>query len=340
MKYKLNSEELQNMIAKELRDIKLNNVLDIEQVKSKIKEKIKDMNGKEEINELGNPSISKVQPDFPKEEIQQQQPDNNDQIKKDVQTNSDNKIKPRIATFEIPDFLKNIEPGEIIIFNRDELSEGGENLTNKPFKTYADPNIEKSMNQMWSEEGKTHAKVYQAKFEEIGELIYDYKNGTTNFVEKQEQPQTNENGTYKENPYKTEPNPVLNKEIENYISQNVDLDLKINEILSNILKNYFNTNNTKAINDTEEPSKPVYNQPVQQNTYPVSEGFINTVDEMVNGLEKVDMPNELLESINGKSNLAAKIFDNGSIKAYKMNGKKYYLHSNPISLRKCYVKND
>lgn len=329
MKYKVNSEELDNMIANELRNVKLNNILDINKVKEKMEEKIKNM--KQEINELGNPSVSKVQPDFPyqKEVLQTEKPEQ----KQPEQSNTtlDNKIKPRIATFEIPDFLKNIEPGHVIIFDRNELSEGGENLTNKPFKTYNDPNVEKSMNQMWSEEGKTQANVYQAKFEEIGKLVYDYKNGTTQFIEKQEQPQIDNKGVYRENPYKTEPNPVIEDQIKSYISQNIDVDAKINNILTNIVRDYFlQQNGTVAINNDVQ-----LKESSQKN---IPENNINTVKDMVEKLEKVDMPTALLETIKGRSKEAEKIMENGQIQKFTLNDKEYFLASNPLSLRKCYTK--
>ena len=47
-----------------------------------------------------------------------------------------------------------------------------------------DPDVKKSMHDLWIQEGKTKAKVFVAKFEEMGEIDFNYADGTSKFTEK------------------------------------------------------------------------------------------------------------------------------------------------------------
>ena len=113
-------------------------------------------------------------------------------------------------------------------------------------------------------------------------------------------------------------------------------------------KNYFLTNSERA-----EQSKEVEIQttiePIQQNTIQqpsiygsnqVAESTICLMDivGIKSNFQKVNTPKELKETIEGKSNKAKLVFENGEVKKYVLEEKEYYLPANPISTNKCYVK--
>lgn len=355
MKQKLTQNEINALIAKEIREKGLNEVIKLETIRERVYKKIKEMNqGKEKINELENPAPVGSGVAFPRdnEEQSMQAPQIVQSVDKGVGMTPGSQptevpFAPRVATQEIPDFLKNVEPGKIIVFSYNELSEGGENLTNKPFRTLANPEEKKSMNQMWSEEGKTRAEVYLTKFEKVGDLEYDYKNGITQFIENTEQPLIDANGVYKENPYKVEPNPVIEKTVDDYVRQNVDIDKKVNDVITNIVKNYFLTNSERAVNDTQQtpPSDPNTLQPngtisdetkkmmgIQENV------MLNDLVSVTSDFKKVDTPQEIVEALNGKTSGAELIYENEEVRKFSVNKKEYYLPKNAISIRKCYIK--
>ena len=55
------------------------------------------------------------------------------------------------------------------------------------------------MNDFWLDKGQKRAEVYMAKLEKIGELEFNYANGTTQFVEKRFDPDFEAQAKYKEN---------------------------------------------------------------------------------------------------------------------------------------------
>ena len=250
--------------------------------------------------------------------------------------------EPKTAIIpEIPDFLKSVEPSKVFVYDFNELSVGGENLSNKPFKTIEDPEVSKSMQQMWSENGITRAEVYQTKFEKIGEVVFDYRSGASQFIQKGAEPDFDAQQQYKENPYAAEPN----KEIENYVKNNVDIDQKINDVITNIVKNYFLTNSERAVNH-EQPAGIDTSTLKNMTPVPAEDMGINraiqenkvTVRDLVDNFQKVDTPEDLMETIQGKKKTARLIYEDKEVKKWLLNGKEYYLPSDPMSINKCYVK--
>lgn len=345
----INQEEINAMLANEIRNLGLNDALKLDKVKERVMEKIKQMSG--QVNEMENPAVAQSPTEFPEDEeqfqtppVQQNFPTQNIGMEAGAQP-LDVPTQPKTAIVpEIPDFLKDVEPGKIFVYDFNELSVGGENLSNKPFKTLDDPDITKSMQQMWSENGTTKVDVFQTKFEKIGEIVFDYRSGMSQFIERSAEPDFQAQQQYKENPYASDPQ----KEIEFYVKNNVDVDQKINDVITNIVKDYFLTNSERAQIPVQQiqPEQPIQN--TQQNVpgtsnlpgniYPISEGTISTVKEMVSKFKKVDSPKELIESIQGKSKSAILIGDNGQVKIYKLNEQKYFLPSDTMSIRKCYVE--
>lgn len=362
MEKTINQDEVNALLAAEIRRTGLNDAIKLDIVREKVMQKIQEMS--KGISEMENPAVSQVQNTFPNPEKDEEQfsvapgvqqadaelsgtgmePENITGMEAGAQP-LNVAYEPKTAIIpQVPDFLKDVEPGKIFIYDFNELSVGGENLSNKPFKTMEDPNISKSMQQMWSEKGITKAEVYQTKFEKIGDIVFDYKSGMSQFIERGAEPDINVMQQYKENPYAADPT----KEIESYIKQNVDIDQKVNDVIQNIVKNYFLTNSERAVNDT----------PLNYNTVPTTHNPIGsgiqtsaivpqelpmfentlTMKNMAKEFQKVETPQELIETITGKSKAAKLVYEGKEVKKWVLGDKEYYLPSDPMSIRMCYVK--
>lgn len=346
----VNQDEINALLAAEIRKVGLNDAIKLDIVKDKVMKKIQEMQG---MNEMENPAVAQGPTTFPNPEEDEEQfkiapdvvpPTEVPNVGMEAGTQPLNvAIEPKMAIIpEVPDFLKEVEPGKIFVYDFNELSVGGENLSNKPFKTMEDPNVNKSMQQMWSEKGITKAEVYQTKFEKIGDIIFDYKSGMSQFIERSAEPDINIQQQYKQNPYAANPE----KELEIYLKQNVDIDQKVNDVIANIVKDYFLTNSERAVNTADsnqfQAQGPYTN--VNDGTNSHAEG-INTFREgevsmkdLVRNFQKVDTPSELLETIRGKSKSAKLVHEGKEVKKWVLGDKEYYLPADAMSLRMCYVK--
>lgn len=383
---KINTEELKSMIANEIKDIGLHTVLNQEAMK-KIQDKVMSAynldKAKSEIPELIPEAAAPIPAEtsgpamgsFPAATAQDLQTGNTETQQVDSASPINNGMPIDAGTsgnipaygIEIPDFIKKIEPGKVIVFSQNELSEGGENLSNKPLRTYENPDIKKSMHDLWMDKGQMKAEVYIAKLEKIGELEFNYANGTTQFVEKRFDPDFEMQAKYKENPYMNNTGPATpgaldingQPNLAAQIASSIDLNQVVTDIVMNILRNQLMTNTTKAVNDI--PPTPVGefagnfdtrynpknvneispNEPmgysVANAVKPMEEGFNLKMIDLVNDYSKIDAPEKLKEAItkNDKSHL---INENAEVQEWEVDGKLYYTPVNKISIKKCYTK--
>jgi len=368
MSTQIDKEQLKTMIASKIKDMDLNSVLDADAIK-KIEDKIMNTynseKAKSEIPEKiseatfpsnlgttetgifpgggfgsGEPtgrtsmadatSVEKVHTDYDGTQV----PGQNIEL---GTTGNIPAYKP-----ELPSFMEKIEPAQVIIFSQNELSEGGENLSNKPLRTFSDPDVKKSMNDFWLDKGQKKADVYMAKLEKIGELEFDYANGTTKFVEKRFDPDFDLQAKYKENPYMptgpaTPGTLDINGQpnIMNQIAGSVDIKQVVEDLVMKILRDQLLTNTTRAVNEIS-PEEPMgYN--VSQAVSPMEESFSIKMLDLVNNYEKIDSPKELKEAIE-KNNKSLLIKENGEVQEWKINGQSYFTPVNKISIKKCYIK--
>lgn len=370
MSQKINMDELKAMIANKVKDIGLHDVLDetsIEKIKEKVMHKYNHDKAINEIPEIipeaadsplsqsetgvfpgggfgtGEPtgrtdmgdvvSIEKVHIPFDGTQVPGQ----------NVDAGTNGNIPA--YTPELPSFLDKIEPAKVIIFSQNELSEGGENLSNKPLRTFEDPDVKKSMNDFWLDKGQKKADVYMAKLEKIGELDFNFANGTTQFIEKRFEPDFEAQAKYKENPYMADnagpatPGALdINGQpnIMNQIAGSVDIEKVVTDIVMNILRNQLLTNTTKAINSESSPEEPM-GFSVASSVKPMEESFSVKMIDLVSGYKKIDAPTELKEAI-AKNNKSLLVKENEEVQEWSINGSVYYTPVNKISNRKCYIK--
>lgn len=370
----INTEQLKTMIASRIKEMDLNTVLDsdaLEKIKERVMNTYKSEKAQSEIPESiseasfpanlgttetgifpgggfgsGEPTGRTTMGDVESIETVHTPYDGTQVPGQNVELGTTGNIpayKP-----ELPSFMEKIEPAKVIIFSQNELSEGGENLSNKPLRTFENPDVKKSMNDFWLDKGQKKADVYMAKLEKIGELEFDYANGTTKFIEKRFEPDFEAQAKYKENPYMAtgpatpgtldingQPN------IMNQIAGSVDIKQVVTDLVMNILRDQLLTNTTKAVNAHEyslgalNPNEP--NKPTDNQGFYISESFDLKMLDLVNGYEKIDAPKELKEAIE-KNDKSLLIKENEEVQEWNIDGKSYFTPVNKISTRKCYIK--
>ena len=259
MTEKINIEELKVMIANEIKNEGLNEVLDSTAIDKIIKDILYKQNmdnARNAIPEIipeqtGAPAMAVPTNAMPTETGDVEVPTNKyyapsvdtDNFGTGI-TNSTTQIDQSTSgnipayTPELPSFLNKIEPAKVIVFDMNELSHGGESLTNAPLRTFENPDVKKSMNDFWVGEGKKKAEVYMAKFEKIGEIEFNYVNGTSQFIEKRFEPDFEAQAKYKENPYGTPsvPQATDNSNIMAQISTAVDLEAVVTKIVKDLIQ--------------------------------------------------------------------------------------------------------
>lgn len=372
MPKQINIEELKTLIANGIRQENLDGSLPEDAIE-KIKNKILDYKKREAAKEIPKivnevesselPVSGNVGNNFPTEEevaISQQPIESGNTNSFFVNPGSnptDTAISPTIGyTPELPEALKKAEPSELFVFQYNDVGESGENLTYKPMRLMDDPDVKKSMNDLWIEQGKTRAKVYVAKFEEMGEITFNYTNGTSSFVEKSSLPDYAGGSEYKENPYAPASLPQIDSttqgELETYIKSSVDLEKVVHDIVMGIVKDSLLTNTEKVSSEAPsyalgaiDPSNP--NIPTNEQGQYINEEtngdeeieFAITMKEIVESanFEKVLLPHELNEKINSgdKSML---IRENNEVQEWMANGKLYYTPKERISKTRGFVK--
>ncbi len=206
MKKRISIDEIEEMIKNKLKQdgvLEMINQEKISEIKSKIKDildnhkKLDEQENQENKSDVGqtvqtsNPNITlKTTQDPEKTEMIKKETEldikEKDLIKKEFELEEKekqiNKKEEELKYVpEIPQILKEIEPGEIIIFDTNELSLGYENLSNRDFRLKSNPDEKKSIKDLWLLSAITKTNVYVVELKKIGNLNFDPYNGTTNF---------------------------------------------------------------------------------------------------------------------------------------------------------------
>lgn len=366
MSNRMNIDELKAMIANEIKSIGLHSVLGsdaVENIKNKVMKVYKHEKAVNEMPEIipeaNFPTAAEIDGEAPvinTSMIDVSTPPVSAPV---VNTNVDSGTSGNIPAYtpELPEFMNNIEPGKVIIFSQNELSEGGENLSNKPLRTFSNPDEKKSMHDLWMENGKRKAEVYMVNLEKIGDLEFNYANGTTQFVEKRFDPNFELQAKYKENPYMADnagpATPGIldmngQPNIMNQIATSVDLEKVVSELVLKILRDQLMTNNTKAVNDIPSSQVPERgmgainpndpNRPTDNGGRYIAEKFELKMVNLIDDFNKVDTPEKLKEAIE-KNDKNFLINENEEVQEWQIEGNSYFVPVNKISTRKCYIKN-
>lgn len=360
MSSKLNIEELKTLIANNIREENLHGALPddaIERIKNKILA-IRDRESGKEISNIVSEEIASPEHNlgntFPEESQIESSP--NQQVSmsgnsapinysSDIQVGQ--MVEPKMGyTPELPEMLKKAEPAELFVFQYNDIGASGENLSNKPMRLMDEPDVMTSMNDLWIQNGKTKAKIYLAKFEEMGEIEFNYADGTSKFIEKSSIPEYNGSSEYKENPYAEPSLPQIDSktqgELETYIKSSIDLEGVVRDIVLGILKDSLknNENIDSQFNSGDlNQIAPVIATNNMGEYIQEPNDFKLTIKEVIEGdsYEKVVLPAELNEEINSdkKSMLIA---ENENLQKWSFGGVEYYTLLGRISKDKGYIK--
>ena len=120
--------------------------------------------------------------------------------------------------------------------------------------------------------------------------------------------------------------------------QNVDIDKRVDDIITNIVKNYFLTNSERAINDPTNINKPTPPIPMSMPPQsPIQEQII-TMKDLTTNYQKIETPVELIETISGKAKTAKLVYEGKEVKKWLLGNKEYCFPTDPMSIRMCYTK--
>lgn len=232
MAEKILRSEIQTMIANEIKNIGLSEVLDEETIK-KIEEMIVNSSKKvKELQEQEQEAIEVTNQTFvPEPEKTLTQPIQNNDI-------SISKTNETDYVPQLPSFVQKMEPEKFFIFSDQELSHGVESLTNAKFRLVNNPDQKTCIKEVWLSEGKTKAEVFMVEFNKIGELTFDPFNGTTKFVEMK--------NFEKENPF--QPKMAVNSNEPIFEYRKADNGLKMKEIVTSA--KYFKINTPEDLKES------------------------------------------------------------------------------------------
>lgn len=377
MAEKINIEELKVMIANEIKNEGLNEVLDSTVIDNIVKDILYKQNMDKAKNAIPEiipeqteaPPMSAPSNTMPKETGDVEVPTNKyytpsvdvDNFGTGI-TNSTTQIDQsttgNIPAYvpELPSFLNKIEPAKVIVFDMNELSHGGENLTYAPFRTFENPDVKKTMNDFWVDEGKKKAEVYIAKFEKIGEIDFNYANGTSQFIEKKFEPDFEAQAKYKENPYMPTSTPqttgVDSSNIMAQISTAVDLESVVKKIVMDLIQKGMMGNSAGPVSVPQEG----YGFRTDQAVRPMEESNrlfkgngdiaeLNAVAFDLNMAKLVDdngsfVKSELPEALKEYIGSGRRDFlknENQEVEEWHFDGTSYFLPKNRISKNKGYI---
>jgi hypothetical protein len=225
------------------------------------------------------------------------------------------------------------------------------------------------MNDMWTEEGKRKAEVYIAKFEKIGDIEFNYANGTSQFIEKRFNPDFAVQAQYKENPYATPSVPQAtagtdNSNILAQISTAVDLEKVVKDIVVDILRKQLVGNSAGPVAvsqesygyDASQVAKPMEESTPGYNAYKLvksmfkGDGDISDLNDVADRFSlnmanlvddngsyiKSELPDALREHIgSGKRDMLKN--ENQEVEEWSFDGQSYFLPKNRISKNKGYI---
>lgn len=284
--------------------------------------------------------------------------------------------EPTMYRPELPHELQEREPAEFIIWDYNDISVGGENLSNKPFGKLDNPEEKASMMDVWKNEGKSRAKVYVAKFEELGEISFDYVSGQSTFIEKgTQEPVDASVNTFNPNPYAgTAQGQVDNISTETDLTKTLESQVDVQATLEKVLKDLVMKGLDRSMGAEEEAIS--MNPPVNVTTAPMpvneaeadnnpsvcskhedydphcevcnpscmdesEEIEIVGINEMMNPYGqymKVQTPSDLAQQLSEGVNHGYRERVGNGVRQYCKEGVCFYMPEEPVSVLSSYVK--
>ena len=111
---------------------------------------------------------------YKEQELQQKEEELSAKEQELQQKEEELKYKPQLP---IP--LKEVGKEEFFVFDENQISLGGEGLSNAQLYLKNNPEVKSSMNGEWINKGMTRADLYIVEYKKIGELTFNPFDGTT-----------------------------------------------------------------------------------------------------------------------------------------------------------------
>lgn len=229
--------------------------------------------------------------------------------------------EPKTAiTPEVPKPLQEQEPGEIIVFDYNEVAAvSGESLAKKPFRKKDDPETKQTIHDFWMQEGKTRVKVYAAKFEEIGEVEFNYTNGTAHFIDIKNPGINKVVNAYQDNPYAANSLPQISEPAtETDLRKSIESQVNLEDVLMKVMKDILKD----GLKDQQTATEPKTSM-IEPMVNPVQERL--SVED-IKKLPSVKVPASIQQRLLGEnvSNVEY-ISQSNQYAAYLTEGKVYYI---------------
>ena len=372
MKKKLTQEELRQMVVNSVRENGMNEVFNDEHINEIVRGIISDYKISKEKADIPSeisesptftgaalPPIVSASSSLPSEEdvlgskgVEQNPIDIGMEIGKEAGAEpTEQPSDPKMYRPELPLELQGKEPAEFIVWDYNDLSVGGENLSNKPFGTLEDPETKATMIEKWKEEGKSTAKVYVAKFEELGEIHFDYVSGQSHFIEKGKGQGVNASvNTYHENPYAAQDQAQVEKiNTETDLAKTLESSVDIQSTLEKVLKDLVMKGLDRSIGSEEEAislnppvnvTMPTVNKEVEDEEDVYEIVGINEVVSPYGNFKQTKTPEDLVSCLKeGKESKEigySERIEKG-VREYCKEGVCYYMPEKPLSFSKSYI---
>lgn len=84
---------------------------------------------------------------------------------------------------QLPTPLKDVGKEEFFVFDENQISFGGEALSNTQLYLKNNPEVKSSMHSEWINKGMTKADLYVVEYKKIGEMEFNPFNGTTKLIQ-------------------------------------------------------------------------------------------------------------------------------------------------------------
>lgn len=267
---KITQDELKSMIVSQIQSQGLSNVFNhdtVAEIQKRINGEYQYNQSKKAIEQINAPTtetietvpapmpesiISEGPTSFPYEQEVQPEPAQNTD---NVTSSSLQGSEPTDVPYEpksnvafspppLPTILEKIPAEKLIVWDYNELATSGEALAYRPIRTMDNPDYKTTMHELWMKSGNTKAEVYVAKFEKIGDLLFDYIQGTSRFVENRDlSVEPTPSADVFNNPYAEESKPAIDNpqtetDLRKTIENSVDLETVIYKVVKDIIKDY------------------------------------------------------------------------------------------------------
>lgn len=201
MAEKIKTSEIEEIIKKKLKDSGLSEEIinsSVKQIKEKIMDKYNSTKSQEQLPEEekevvtveipseNSTATEEPNPELIKQEVEQDFKAKELEDKEKELITKELEIKEKEEELEykpqLPEPLKEVGKESFFVFDENQISLGGEALSNCSLYLKDNPEVKSSMHSTWINKAFTRADLYVVEFKKIGELEFNPFEGTTKLI--------------------------------------------------------------------------------------------------------------------------------------------------------------